>query len=449
MYQHIVIVDDDPITIKRLRRVLEKVGYHVAAFTHPQRAWDHIEKFGADLVISDIRMPAMDGMAFMNRIRSHLPRVEIILITGYASLDGAVEATKEGAFYYLAKPFSPGQIRRLVAQALDASRSRAEACELAGAKSRGVEFPVIIGKSPLIRQVEATIAQIAPTDCNVLITGDSGTGKELVARAIHAASQRAEGPFVAFNCGALSESLIDNELFGHEKGAYTGADDSRGGLLEEANGGTIFLDEIGEMPPSMQVKLLRVLQEKELIRVGGRRPVSIDVRIVSATAKDLKAAAAEGTFRKDLFYRVNVVNIHLPNLCERKQDIPLLAYHILNNLRRRGGRKVDAISQKAMDLLTNYAFPGNVRELENILLRAAAICKGRTIRVGDLPSDLVELELHTYKRPETSLMTLNELEQDYITHVLRLTGGVRTKAAKILGIDRASLWRKMKKYGLT
>ncbi len=447
MDQHIVIVDDDPITIKRLRRILEIAGYNVAAFTHPQRAWDHLEKFGADLVISDIRMPSMDGMSFMNRVRSHLPQVEIILITGYASLDGAVEATKEGAFYYLAKPFSPDQIRSLVTQALDAGRSRVEARKLADAK--GVEFPVIIGKSALIRQVEATIAQIAPTDCNVLITGDSGTGKELVARAIHAASQRAQGPFVAFNCGALSESLIDNELFGHERGAYTGADDSRGGLLEEANGGTIFLDEIGEMPASMQVKLLRVLQEKELIRVGGRRPIRIDVRIVSATAKDLKAAAAEGTFRKDLFYRVNVVNIHLPNLCERKEDIPLLAYHILNNLHRRGGRKVDAISQKAMDLLTNYAFPGNVRELENILLRAAAICKGRTIKVGDLPSDLVELELHTYKRHEASLMTLSELEQDYIAHVLKLTGGVRTKAAQILGIDRASLWRKMKKYGLS
>jgi len=293
------------------------------------------------------------------------------------------------------------------------------------------------------------IQQIGPTQCNVMITGDSGSGKELVARAIHEKSLRKDGPFVAFNCGALNESLIDNELFGHEKGAFTGADSQRRGLLETADKGTLFLDEIGEMPHSMQVKLLRVLQEGELIRVGGNRPVAIDVRILTATAVDIKDAVNQGAFRSDLYFRINVVTIKLPGLSQRKQDIPLLCYHILKRLSDGKGRKINAISQKAMALLCDYAFPGNVRELENILERAAALCKEEVIRVCDLPPDLISLELQAYKRPEKHLMTLSELEQDYIAHLLKITGGVRTRTAEILGIDRASLWRKMKKYDLS
>jgi transcriptional regulator with PAS, ATPase and Fis domain len=307
---------------------------------------------------------------------------------------------------------------------------------------------VIIGESSKIREVVSIIRQIGPTDCNVMITGDSGSGKELVARAIHAVSPRAAGPFMAFNCGALSETLIDNELFGHEKGAFTGAESRSTGLLEAATGGTLFLDEIGEMPHSMQVKFLRVLQEGELIRVGGSRPIPIDVRIVSATAVDVKAAVNGGAFRKDLYFRINVVNIKLPGLNERKEDIPLLAYHILNRLNRRGGKDISAISQNAMSLLRQYAFPGNVRELENILERAVAVCSGNVIRICDLPPDLIELELQAYKPPEEQFMTLLELEQDYISHLLKINGGARTKTAEMLGIDRASLWRKMKKFGL-
>ena len=281
-----------------------------------------------------------------------------------------------------------------------------------------------------------------------MITGDSGSGKELVARAIHAASPRAKGPFLAFNCGALSETLIDNELFGHEKGAFTGAETRSAGLLEAASGGTLFLDEIGEMPHAMQVKLLRVLQEGELMRVGGTRPIPIDVRIVSATAVDVKAAVNGGAFRKDLFFRINVVNIKLPGLAERKEDIPLLAYHILSRFNRLRAKDIRAISENAMNILRGYAFPGNVRELENILERAVAVCEGSVIRACDLPPDLVSLELQAYKPPEEQLMTLAELEADYISHLLKITGGARTKTADILGIDRASLWRKMKKYNL-
>jgi DNA-binding NtrC family response regulator len=447
MMHRIVIIDDEPITLKRLRRSLEKEGYRIAAFSSPQRALKHLEGTACDLVISDIQMPGMSGLDLMAKVRGLNPQVEFILITGYASFDGAVEATKEGAFHYLAKPFTPDQLRQRVAQALSQVRIKA-AARVETPEAATSPLPVIIGKSHQIRRIDALIRQVAPADINVLITGESGTGKELVARSVHALSNRAKGPFVAFNCGALTETLIDNELFGHEKGAYTGAEESAPGLIEMADGGTLFLDEIGEIPHAMQVKLLRVLQEKELIRVGGRTPIPLDVRFVSATSKDLKASVEDGILRSDFFFRINVFNIQVPALNERKEDIPLLAYHILNGIRQRGGKKVTAISRKAMELLTNYAFPGNVRELENLLERAAAVARDEIIRVSDLPPDLAELELQEYKRPEGQPMTLEELEQDYIAHVLRLTDGARTRTAEILGIDRASLWRKIKKYGL-
>jgi len=441
-------VTDDTSIQQGIDYILEKEGYSVAAFSSPQRALKHIEETSCHLLISDIRMPGIDGMELMSRVKARFPETEVILITGYASFDGAVEATKEGAFYYLAKPFTPDQVRDRVRQALKLSHARSAPGESFAANSDGSDVPVIIGESSKIREVVSIIRQIGPTDCNVMITGDSGSGKELVARAIHAASRRADGPFMAFNCGALNETLIDNELFGHEKGAFTGAESRSRGLLEAASGGTLFLDEIGEMPNSMQVKLLRVLQEGELIRVGGTRPIPINVRIVSATAVDVKAAVNGGAFRKDLYFRINVVNIKLPGLSERAEDIPLLAYHILSRLNRQGLKNIQAISQKAMTLLCSYAFPGNVRELENILERAVAVCAADVIRVCDLPPDLIEFELQAYKPPDEQFMTLAELEQDYIVHLLNITGGVRTKTAEILGIDRASLWRKMKKYGL-
>jgi DNA-binding NtrC family response regulator len=447
MTHHVVIIDDEPLTLKRLRRILEKEGYRISAFSSPQRALKHLERMACDLVISDIQMPGMNGLDLMAKVRSRSPDIEFILITGYASFDGAVEATKEGAFHYLAKPFTPDQLRQRVSQALSQLSTRAAARKATAATSQPL-LPVIIGKSPQIRQVDALVRQVAPSDINVLITGEPGTGKELVGRVLHALSRRAKGPFVAFNCGALTESLIDNELFGHEKGAYAGAEDREPGLIEMAHGGTLFLDEIGAMPLATQVKLLRALQEKESIRVGGRNPIPLDVRLVTATSRDLKASVEDGTLRSDFFFKIDVFNIEVPPLNGRREDIPLLAYHILNGIRQRGGRKVTAISQKAMALLTNYAFPGNVRELENLLERAAAIAQDEIIRVSDLPGDLADLELQEYKRPERQPMTLEELEQDYIAHVLRLTDGARTRTAEILGIDRASLWRKIKKYGL-
>jgi DNA-binding NtrC family response regulator len=447
MLSNIIIIDDETIALKRLRRILENQGYRVAAFSSPRRALKHLEDHPCELVISDVKMPGMNGFDLMTKVRGRFPKIEFILITGYASLDDAVQATKEGAFHYLAKPFTPDQLRERVAQAL-------VQCQLKET-ARSSEFdrpkrnlPLLIGESPQIRHVKELVQQVAPAECNVLITGESGTGKELVARLLHGLSMRTDGPFVAFNCASLTESLIANELFGHEKGAYTGAESSRRGLLEMADGGTLFMDEIGDMPHVMQVKLLRVLQEKEVIRVGGTQPISLDVRIVSATAKDLKAAVGSGAMRNDFFFRINVFNIHLPPLREHCDDIPLLAYHILHRIQGEKNIRINAISQQALSLLMHYTFPGNVRELENILERAVAVCREEVIRASDLPPDLVEFELQDYKRPEGKLLTLEELEQDYIAHVLKQTDGVRHRTADILGIDRASLWRKMKKFGL-
>ena len=444
----VFVIDDDPLTLKNLRRILEKDGHSVSTFTNPFRALKRLEEDPCDLVISDVRMPYMDGVTVLDHIKRSAPDIGVILITGYASLNGAVRATKLGAYHYLEKPFTPEQIRELAREVLT-EKSLRDRCLLKSGEPEGSsQDSLIIGDSPKMARVAEVIYQIAPTDCNVLITGESGTGKELAARALHAHSHRKNGAFMAFNCGAFSEDLIANELFGHEKDAFTGANGHKSGLLAAADGGTLFLDEIGDMPPSMQVKLLRVIQEREFIPVGGTRPIPLDIRIVAASAKDLKTAAAEGAFRQDLYFRLNVVSVVLPRLAERKRDIPLLAYHFLERFRRRTKRKIRAISREAVDLLQNYPFPGNVRELENILERAVALCREEVIQVTDLPPDLAEVELYSYQRPAGDLLNLAELERDYIRHILSITGGVRTRAAEVLGIDRASLWRKMKKYGL-
>lgn len=444
----IIVIDDEPVALKHLRRILEKLGHRVSTFANPLRALERLEETACDLLISDLKMPYLDGLEVLNRAKRIHPDVEVILITGYASLDGAVQATKQGAFQYLAKPFTPDQVRSVVCQALRQKALRETAACQKDLAPASFPAPVMIGKSLKMARVQDLIRRIAPTDCNVLIIGESGTGKELAARAIHAYSTRSEGPFVAFNCGAFSDELMANELFGHEKQAFTGATSRKAGLLETANQGTLFLDEIGDMPLSMQIKLLRVIQEREILRVGGTQPTSLDVRIVAATVKDLKEAVAHATFRQDLFFRLNVVTILLPTLAERKEDIPLLAYHILGKCLKGKRNKIRAISREAMALLENYVFPGNVRELENILQRAVAISQGEIIRVSDLPPDLGEVERYSYRKPGDKLLNLEELEQDYIRHILHLTGGVRSRAAGVLGIDRASLWRKMKKYGL-
>ncbi len=445
---HIMVVDDDNITLKNVRRILEKEGHRVSTYNNPVRALESLEENCFDILLSDLSMPYLDGLELLEQAKRVHRDLEVIIITGFASLDKAVEATKKGAYHFLAKPFEPTQLREVVNQAIDQKRRRNMARSMNTNDEPDPDAPLIIGQSPQMIRVGETIAQVAPTDCNILLSGESGTGKELAAKAIHAQSGRNKGPLVAFNCASLNQELMENELFGHEKGAYTGAADTKAGLLEAAHGGTVFLDEIGEIPQSMQITLLRALQEREVLRVGGTKPVPLDVRIIAASARDLKAAVEQGLFRSDLYYRLNVVNLSLPLLAERKGDIPLLAYYFLDKFKTRMNKVVRGISQEAMELLENYAYPGNVRELMNIMERAVALCRGEVIMPHDLPGDLSELELKSFLQPSSQAPTLEELERQYVEHVLTLTGGVRSKAAEILGIDRVSLWRKLKKYGL-
>ncbi len=445
---HILVVDDEPTTLKNLRRILEKEGHRVATYGNSVRALERLTSELFDVVISDLRMPHLDGLELLDQVKRLEPEVEVIIITGFASLDGAVEATKKGAYHFLAKPFTPDELRAKVDQALYQKRMRSRARERRAEAGAAGRSPLIIGRSPAMRRVAEIIDQIAPTDCNVLLSGESGTGKELAARAIHARSRRSEGPWVAFNCASLNLELMENELFGHEKGSYTGADQPKAGLLEAAHGGTLFLDEIGEMPLGMQVKLLRALQEREVLRVGGTRPIPVNIRVVAASALDLKAEVEAGLFRRDLFYRLDVVNLELPRLAERGGDIPLLAYHFLEMFRRRMKKPVRGLAPEALKILSSYAYPGNVRELMNIMERAMALCQGELVMARDLPPDLSSVELASFSRPSGAPPTLEELERSYIEHVLQQSGGVRNRAAEILGIDRVSLWRKMKKFNL-
>ena len=444
----ILVVDDEEIPLKRLRRILEKQGHLVSTYSAPLRALDRLMEQPYDILLTDLRMPHMDGLELLDQAKLIYPDLEVIILTGFASLEGAVKATKKGAYHFLPKPFTPGDVIRVVDEALGQKRLREAAQkEEAGTVAPGRE-PFMVGKSPQMVRVAQTIAQIAVTDCNVLIVGQSGTGKELAARAIHAQSLRASGPRVAFSCAALSPELIDNELFGHEKDAFTGASRTQAGLLEAASGGTLFLDEIGEMPPNMQVKLLRALQEREILRVGGTRPVPVDIRVVAAASRDLRTEVEHGGFRRDLFYRLNVVTLELPRLAERKGDIALLAHYFLDLFNARMGKDIKGFTQEAMDLITAYAYPGNVRELMNIMERAVALCRESLIQARDLPPDLAQVEVSVFPKADEHTPTLEEMERQYIEHILNLTGGMRSRAASILGIDRVSLWRKMKKFNL-
>jgi len=444
----ILVVDDERGAVKNLVHVLKKEGYEVIGTESGVNALRLLEEHHFDVILTDLKMEKVDGLQVLKKSRELYPDTEVILITGYATLDSAVQAMKKGAFHYIAKPFKLDVVRNVIKEALERVRLKKENIQLREQLEAYQGKVKIITQSPHMLGLLETAKQIAPTDCNVLLSGESGTGKELFARYIHINSTRSDGPFFAVNCGAFTEELLSNELFGHEKGAFTGAVTTKKGLVEMASGGTLFLDEITEMPSSMQVKLLRVIQEREVLRVGGTEPLKVDVRFIAATNRDVSDAVKRGQFRQDLYFRLNVISLQISPLSERKDDIPLLSYFFLKRYSVIMKKNITEISEDAMNLLQNYDFPGNVRELENIIERGVALTTGNTIEIAHLPEDLRELSIKTFRRKEGKIPSLENQEIAYIKWVLSEAGGNKTTAAQILGIDRVSLWRKLKKYGL-
>ena len=443
----ILLVDDEVINLKNVSHFLEQQGFQVTTAASGNEALGQLGQSHFDLVITDLKMGDIDGVQVMKTAKELYPDIEVIIITGYATVNSAVEAMAQGAFYYLPKPIKLKELHTLVLRAMEKTMLRREVNRLKKRIKAQQGTTQFIGQNPEILKLKDSIAQFAQLDCNILITGETGTGKELVARTIYELSPRAHERFLPINCGAMTKELMVNELFGHEKDAYTDAGAKRHGLLESASGGVILFDESGEMSLTMQVKLLRVLQEKKIIRVGGTREIPIDVRILAATNRDLHEEVEKGNFRQDLYYRLNVVQIHIPPLRDRKDDIPLLVNYFLAKYSRPDSM-VKGISREALSRLQEYNYPGNARELENIVERSLALCDDAEIQAHHLPQNLASaphLPLPKVQtvRPDRSL---EENEREYILSVLKSVDGNKTKAAKIIGIDRVSLWRKLKKY---
>ena len=443
----ILVVDDEPIARDNLFHILKKDRYLPSVAEDGQRAIDLLRQEEFDLVLTDLRMKGQDGMAVLAAAKELWPSTEVVVITGYASVDTAVEAMRRGAYHYIAKPYKIDELRAVVEKALEKNQLRKEIQDLRERVYTQTGALRIIGRSPKIEALREKINQVAQLDCNVLIQGETGTGKELVARTIHELSPRAAKRFVAFNCGAFTEELITSELFGHERGAFTGAGKIKKGLLEIADKGTVFFDEVGELPLSMQVKLLRVLQERTLLRVGGTEEIPVDIRILAATNKDLKKEAEEGAFRTDLYYRLDVLTINVPSLSERREDIPLLANHFLTKYCR-PGRAVPQLSAAAAQRLMLYEYPGNIRELENIIQRILIQCHGEVVEPEHLATDLHDAGAVARRDNRKNWHSLDEHEKQYILEILDEVEGNKSSAARILGIDRVSLWRKIKRYRL-
>ncbi|HEY4681614.1 MAG TPA: sigma-54 dependent transcriptional regulator [Candidatus Acidoferrales bacterium] len=437
---NILVVDDELIVRDSLSKWFHEEGYATESAASGREALLKIQERSCDVVLVDIKMPGMDGLELQRKIHEIDPNIVVIIMTGYASVETAVQALKAGAFDYIMKPFDPDDLATVVRNGLEQRRVKMENIRLREKIEEIVQPADIVGKSPAMQHVFDLIHTVAPTDATVLIHGESGTGKELVARAIHDGSPRRYMPMVTIHCGALTETLLESELFGHEKGAFTGAQYRKKGKFEVADGGTVFLDEISDISLKTQTDLLRVLQEKEITRVGGNLTIKVDFRCIVATNKDLDKLVGEGTFRPDLFYRVNVFRIDLPPLRERTEDIPLLVEHFLQKFSGAMNKRFTGVSKEAMDLLLAYPWPGNVRELENAIERAMVIGREPEIQAADFP-------FQVSRAPNQVPRTLEELEQAHIRKVLEEFNWNQTHAARVLGIDRVTLYNKLKKYG--
>jgi two-component system response regulator HydG len=450
----ILVVDDEPGQRAMLRAVLSAEGYQVAEAEDGATALVRVEAHFYDLILMDVRMAHLDGMAALKAIKTRSPGIPIILMTAYGTVRDAVEAMKAGAYDYLTKPLDIDELKLTVARGLRHAALEEENARLRALVGHDVDVSAIIGTSEPMRRVFEAIALVAPTEATVIILGESGTGKELVAQAIHANSPRRDGPLITVNCAALPETLLESELFGHERGAFTGATERRLGRFELAHGGTIFLDEIGELTPAAQARLLRVLQAQEFERVGGSKTLKVEVRVIAATNKDLEGAVRAGRFREDLLYRLQVFPLTMPPLRERRDDIPFLVEHFLRRYAERHRRRLRGLTPRALDLFMRYDWAGNVRELEHTIERAVILTRGEYITPEELPPTIRALsgdpDAITPQEPPVPVgLTLKEVERELIRKTIEHTGGNRTKAAEILGISRATLHNKLREYGFS
>ncbi|MDZ7831885.1 MAG: sigma-54 dependent transcriptional regulator [Desulfobacterales bacterium] len=450
---NILVVDDDPGHRTTLKTVLKSWNYRISEAGDGQAAVSTVKDSPCDLILMDVRMAVMNGIDALKQIKVYNPSIPVVIMTAYSSVESAVEAMKAGAYDYLTKPLDFDELKLTIERAMEHTQLKDENRDLKAQLKNMAQARQIIGTSSSMQQLLEMVATVAPSEATVLITGESGTGKELIARAIHANSNRSRAPMVTVNCAALTKSLLESELFGHEKGAFTGAEKRREGRFVRADKGTLFLDEVGEMSMAMQVKLLRVLQEGEIQRVGGETPIYVDVRIIAATNMDLRAMAENGKFREDLFYRLNVVHLHAPSLRERVDDIPLLAQHFLNHYAERNRKKIKGFNPQAMDRLLKYPWPGNARELENAVERAVILSPGDYISEKDLPLSIMrpdsrETDTQKPERSEEIDGSLDDIERAAIEKALSKTNGNKSEAARLLGINRRTLYNKLSKYGL-
>lgn len=445
----VLIIEDDVSLLEVLARFLTREGFEVETASDAETALGKMSERVFDVVLCDIQLPDRSGIEVLQEIKRLFPHTIILMMTAFSSIDSAVEAVRQGAEDYLSKPLQLHDVRLRIERALERRRLETRLSDLEQQLAERYRFGNIIGRSKPMQELFRILERVARSQATVLLVGRTGTGKELVARAIHYNSPRAKGPFVDINCGALPTELLESELFGHVRGAFTGATESRPGLFETAHGGTLFLDEVDALKPDLQVKLLRALQEKVIRRVGGRENIPVDVRIIAATNQDLEAAVRRGEFREDLYYRLNVVTLYLPELRERREDIPLLVEHFLRQYARENNQPVRRFSNEAMRLLMSYSWPGNVRELQNAVQYALTMSSEPILTIRDLPPHISGItSIERRESPEREPRTLEEVERRHILRVLEETGGNHTRAAEILGIDRRTLYRKLTKYNI-